>query len=77
MIFIMKNAIRYFLYIRKSMDDDARQVLSLPAQVSELIRLAKREGLHIIETVEESMSAKKPGRPKFNRMIERIKSGAL
>ena len=71
----MTPKIKYFLYIRKSTDDDKHQVLSLPAQVSELHNLAKRDSLHIYEVVEESMTAKKPGRPLFNAMLDRIERG--
>jgi site-specific DNA recombinase len=56
----------YFLYIRKSTDEDDRQVLSLEAQEVELNEFATREHLHIVETFRESQTAKEPGRPVFN-----------
>jgi len=37
--------------------------------------LAQRLNLNIVDIVRESRSAKKPGRPEFNRMIERIPKG--
>ncbi len=62
----------YFLYIRKSTDEDDRQVLSLDAQEVELRELAVRERLQITEVFRESQTAKAPGRPVFNAMLERI-----
>ena len=66
---------KYFLYIRKSTDEDDRQVLSLEAQETELWELAEKERLIIIDTFRESQTAKKPGRPIFNKMLERIEKG--
>ena len=67
--------VKYFLYVRKSTDDTKHQVLSLPSQVSEINQLCTREHLDLGETIEESMSAKLPGRPKFNKMLDRIEAG--
>ena len=66
---------RYFLYVRKSSEQEDRQVLSIDSQKSELIALAKREKLDIREVLEESYSAKAPGRPVFGEMIKRIEKG--
>ena len=63
---------KYFLYARKSTEDEERQVMSIEAQLSELAELAKRENILITETFIESKSAKKPGREIFNEMIEKI-----
>ena len=41
---------KYFLYIRKSTDEDDRQVLSLEAQETELKEFALRENLLIAAT---------------------------
>src|SRR5882724_227088 len=71
----MKPIIKYFLHIRKSTDDNKHQVLSLPGQKSELESLAKRENLCIRDTIEESQSAKLPGRVKFNEMMDRVERG--
>lgn len=48
---------------------------SLEDQESEMLGIAKRLGLNIVDTIKESQSAKKPGRPRFNEMIVRINSG--
>src|SRR5579859_7474689 len=65
----------YFLYLRKSTDETKRQIMSLDAQWRELRDFAKRERLTIVEAVEESRTAKEPGRPFFNRMLECIEHG--
>ena len=64
---------KYFIYARKSTDDEERQVMSIEAQIAELHEYAKRESLEIAEEFIESKSAKAPGRDIFNEMIERIK----
>ncbi|MFZ2522051.1 MAG: recombinase family protein [Minisyncoccia bacterium] len=68
--------IKYFLYCRKSTEDDDRQVLSLSSQIDELKKLAKRLDLKIVgEPMYESKSAKAPGREVFNDMLKRIENG--
>jgi site-specific DNA recombinase len=69
------NPTRLFLYARKSTDDLSRQVRSIGDQLAELRELAKHEHLTIVEELEERQTAKKPGRPIFNRMLERIEAG--
>lgn len=64
---------KYFLYARKSSEPDDRQVLSIPSQLNEL--KSKFKDTHIVDIIEESFSAKSPGRPLFNKMIDRIEKG--
>ncbi len=71
----MKKATKYFAYIRKSLEDKKRQVLSLPAQATQAEKIAKANKLHIYETIDESMTAKLPGRPRFSAMLDRIERG--
>ena len=66
---------RYFLYARKSTDVEDKQVLSIEAQLAELRALAKREGLEIAVEFTESRTAKVPGRPVFNDMMNRVQRG--
>lgn len=65
----------YFLYVRKSEEDEGRQVQSIGDQRALGLQLARAQGLSLIETIEESRSAKRPGRPLFNEMIRRIEAG--
>ena len=63
---------KYFLYVRKSTEDEERQVMSIEAQLAELAEFAKRENIEIAETFIESKSAKKPGREVFNEMMSKV-----
>jgi len=66
---------RYFSYCRRSSEDEGHQVLSIESQQQELKRYAERENLTIIAVLEESKSAKYPGRPVFNELLKRIQRG--
>ncbi len=66
---------RFFIYARKSTDDLSRQVRSIDDQIAELWELAKRENLDVADTLIEKQTAKVPGRPVFNGMLERIERG--
>ena len=63
---------KFFLYARKSTDVEDKQVLSIEAQLTELREYAAREKLFVVEELIEKQSAKIPGRPLFNLMLERI-----
>ncbi|MDR1300680.1 MAG: recombinase family protein, partial [Candidatus Nomurabacteria bacterium] len=65
----------YFLYARKSTDVEDKQVLSIEAQIAELRKYAKDNGLVVVDIIIEKKSAKVPGRPKFGKMLERIQNG--
>ncbi len=70
-----QNRQKFFLYARKSTDVEDKQVLSIEAQLTELREFAKRENLYISEEFVEKQSAKIPGRPIFNSLVERIEKG--
>ena len=65
----------YFLYVRKSTDVEDKQVLSIEAQIVELKEFARRLELQIADIFIEKQTAKKPGRPVFNEMLQRISDG--
>ena len=65
---------KYFLYARKSTDEEDRQVLSIEAQVTELHEFAQKENLVIAKEFIESKTAKAPGRAVFNEMISLIET---
>jgi site-specific DNA recombinase len=69
------QATKYFVYARKSTDDIARQARSIGDQLAELRELAQRDDLVIIDTLVEKRTAKTPGRPVFNAMLDRIAAG--
>ena len=69
------KTIKYFLYARKSTDEEDRQITSIADQIREMKKLAHDRGLNIIEIFEESKSAKNVGRPVFNEMLRRINKG--
>lgn len=72
----MSNQIKYCLYARKSSESDERQAMSIDGQLSEMLQLAKREKLSIVETITESHSAKESGqRPEFNKLLQGITEG--
>lgn len=64
---------KYFLYARKSEEDSNRQVPSLEDQIKELH--TRYPDLDIVATYQEAHTAKEPGRPLFNEMLERIRTG--
>ena len=71
----METTIKYYIYIRKSTDEEDRQVLSLEAQLTELKEFAEREHLEIVETFIEKKTAKVPGREVFNNLLDKIEAG--
>ncbi|MBS3903829.1 MAG: recombinase family protein [Simkania sp.] len=67
---------KYFAYLRKSSEQEDRQMLSIPAQRRELEAIVDRENLEVVDWIEESHSAKLPRtRKKFENMVSRIKKG--
>ncbi len=67
--------VRYFIYIRKSTDVEDKQMLSVDAQLYELKDFAAKYRMDIADIIIEKVTAKKPGREKFNRTLARIEAG--
>lgn len=68
--------IRFCLYARKSSESDERQAISIVSQISEMKKVAQREGYEIKNIYQESKSAKKRGQRKiFNKLIDGIEHG--
>lgn len=66
----------YYLYARKSSEQDERQALSIEQQIKEMTLLAEHWGIEVAEIRKESHSSKVAGtRPVFNRMIQDIRLG--
>jgi DNA invertase Pin-like site-specific DNA recombinase len=66
---------KYYLYARKSTDDEDRQILSIESQLNELREYAQRENLFVMEEFVETKTAKQPGRPIFDLMLKQIEVG--
>ena len=65
---------KYILYARKSTDDEDRQILSIEAQLTELREFAQKENLFIVKELIEAKTAKEPGRPIFNDMLQSLEA---
>jgi DNA invertase Pin-like site-specific DNA recombinase len=66
---------KFFIYARKSTDDEERQILSIQAQLDELRELARKESLTVAREYIEAQTAKQPGRPVFNEMMKALEKG--
>lgn len=67
-----KNGIEY---CRKSTESEDRQAFSLEDQHDVNLKVAERYVVKVKKTLQESMSAKKRGRPLFNEMVAGIEGG--
>ncbi|HAQ02355.1 TPA: hypothetical protein DEP30_00350 [Candidatus Nomurabacteria bacterium] len=66
---------KYFLYARKSSESEDRQMASIEDQIAEAKKLAEKYNINVVDVIEESKSAKEPGRVGFNSMLKRIHKG--
>lgn len=68
--------VKYCLYARKSTESDEKQALSIDSQVKEMLQIAERDGLEIIDVRRESHSAKDSGqRVVFKEILRDIGTG--
>ena len=73
---IPAEKVRYCLYARKSTESDEKQALSIDSQVKEMLQIAEREGLEIVDIRREAHSAKESGqRPVFSEILRDIYAG--
>ncbi len=73
---IVADKIKYCLYARKSTESDEKQALSIDSQIKEMLQIAEREGLEIVDIRRESHSAKDSGqRPVYQELLEDIRRG--
>ncbi len=76
MAVIPVTKIKYVLYSRKSTESEERQILSIDSQVKEMLQLAEKENLEVVDIRREAHSAKDSGqRPVFKEILEDIKRG--
>lgn len=62
--------VKYCLYARKSTEQDEKQALSIDSQIKEMLQIAQRDGLEVVEVRRESHSAKAVGqREVFNSLL--------
>lgn len=74
---VVPDKVRYCLYARKSSEDSSeKQALSVDSQVKEMLAIAERDGLEIVDIRRESHSAKDSGqRAVFNELLGDLESG--
>lgn len=68
--------LKFCLYARKSSEAEERQALSIDSQIKEMLTLAQKDGINVVDMYRESHSAKDCGmRPVFNELINDIRLG--
>jgi DNA invertase Pin-like site-specific DNA recombinase len=72
---VIPPLLRYCLYARKSTEQDELQALSIDSQIKEMLSIAEREKLDVVEIRKESHSAKAVGqRSVFNQILKDIRA---
>jgi site-specific DNA recombinase len=64
----------YLVYARKSEEAEDKQIQSIEDQLRIAEQIKKQRGLEVLQVFSEARSAKQPGRPQFNKMIDMIHS---
>lgn len=66
------------MYCRKSTESDEKQIQSLPDQITNLSSMVMQKGLELVgEPLQESRTAKIPGRPIFDQVVQMIEEGRV
>ena len=60
---------KYFIYTRKSTEDEDKQILSIEAQLAELREFAAKEKLEIVASLCEAKTAKEPEKYYSNHIL--------
>jgi DNA invertase Pin-like site-specific DNA recombinase len=67
--------VKYVLYARKSSESEEKQILSVDSQIKEMLQIAEREALEVVDIRRESHSAKDSGqRPVFNEIVKDLRA---
>ncbi len=73
---VTAQPLQYCLYARKSSEAEEKQALSIDSQTKEMLLVAQRDNLNVIDIYKESHSAKDCGqRPVFNKLLADIREG--
>lgn len=71
---LVTEPLRYCLYARKSSEAEEKQALSIDSQIKEMLVVAQREDLTVVDIYRESHSAKECGqRAVFNKLLEDVR----
>jgi site-specific DNA recombinase len=69
------KTLRYVMYLRKSTEDEGRQIRSIGDQQTDCEAMSQRLGLNVVSIIKEEKSAKKPNnRPQFSEMLKRMRA---
>ena len=70
---VPQTKVKYVLYARKSTETEEKQILSIDSQVKEMLQIAERENIEIVDIRRESHSAKESGqRVVFKEILRDI-----
>ena len=68
--------LNYCLYARKSSESDEKQALSIGSQITEMERIAEKQGIKVVEIIQEGKSAKDSGkRVGFTSLMNGLMEG--
>ena len=71
------KGLKFVGYIRKSTDNDRLQKVSISSQLEWMEKYCEEKNIELLEVFIEKQSAKRPGRPEFNKMAQMIEEGHI